>query len=388
MRDPLAPPGLTRRSITFDIVVAALFGLVAIPIHAFEGTSSVVAAILVTVALACRRIAPSTMMVCALASAAVQSIDLRIAVLPCAAYAILFYTVGDHPDRRVRFGSLAVAVAGSILAGILFPFVYGLDDGLADRAAGHLIGVLGCAVVVVGGGWATGFIRHQRHSVEQARVAETIAELERKRLLDLYAEQTERTRLARDMHDVVAHSLAVVVAQAEGARYAMATDPGAAHDALGVIADTAREALRDVRGLLEELRRDDRPVEVTATARRRLIERMRAAGMTITDLTGSPGHIAPEIADSAFRILTESLTNALKYGDLHQPVSIAEHHCDGRYTLTVRNTVAADPLAPGGAGHGIVGMTERAQRVGGTLTAAPDGALWVTELTVPERTSA
>ena len=110
MRDPLALPDLTRRGIIVDVALAGVFGLIAIPIHAFEGASSVMAAILVTVALACRRIAPSTMMVCALMSAAVQSIDLRIAVLPCAAYAILFYTAGGHPDRRVRFGSLAVAI--------------------------------------------------------------------------------------------------------------------------------------------------------------------------------------------------------------------------------------------------------------------------------------
>ncbi len=94
-----------------------------------------------------------------------------------------------------------------------FPHVY----ASADIVAARLFGFAGAAVVVIGG-WAFGFIRYQRRMVQQASIAETIAELERKRLLDLYDEQSERTRLARDMHDVVAHSLAVVVAQAEGAR--------------------------------------------------------------------------------------------------------------------------------------------------------------------------
>ncbi|OPX10448.1 histidine kinase [Gordonia sp. i37] len=380
MRDPLSTGGLTRRGLIIDVAIAVVFALVAIPIHLGQSTSAAVTAGVVSIALALRRLAPSVMIVLALASAAVQVSTDQIAVVASLAYFPLFATVGGHPDRRVRFGSLAVAIAGCVVAGWEFPHAY--VDAAGNAVAIRLFGFAGAAIVVIGG-WAFGFIRYQRRMVQQASVAETIAELERKRLLDLYDEQSERTRLARDMHDVVAHSLAVVVAQAEGARMLLDADPDATRKALHVIADTARGALGDVRGLLEQLRNED-VSSASRSDRDILFDRMRAAGMTIdTQETGNDESVDANITRVAGRVLGEALTNALKYGDLAVPVVVRIEWTRG-CSMTVRNALSDNPLAPGGAGQGIAGMAERAAQIGGTLRSARDNDDgWLVSLQIP-----
>ncbi|MCF8589400.1 sensor histidine kinase [Gordonia liuliyuniae] len=382
MRDPLAAPDLRRSSVAFDVVVAGLVGFVVAMSDAGTGPQTYIAGGLITVALAVRRVAPSAMMTAAVASAVVQVAMLQVTALSVM-YAPMFFTAGGHPDRRVRRGSFGVAVVGSIVAGGILPHAYGdfaLGDG--DTVWGTAFGIVGSAVFVVGG-WTAGFVGYQRRSVAAAEVSETIAELERRRMLDLYDEQSERSRLARDMHDVVAHSLAVVIAQAEGAKYTLAANPDAARDALGVIADTARDALADVRTVLEELRSTETVGEVSRADRDQLFARMRAAGMTIEATeTGSADDTDAATVHVAHAVLTESLTNALKYGDLARPVRVAHDWTDG-CRLTVGNTVAADPLAPGGARHGIIGMTERAAHVGGSLSSTRTDDGWLVVLTIP-----
>ncbi|GEE03474.1 two-component sensor histidine kinase [Gordonia spumicola] len=385
MRDRLAPAVLRPSAMFFDICIALIAGVVALANYDMGTTFHVVDA-MICAALALRRISPSAMMVLAVGSATIQVAALQVSALSLA-YTVLFYTVGGHPDRRVRRGSLAVALLGSVVAGFTIPraFPSGVADPDPDNLLwGSLFGTAGAALFIVGG-WATGFIGHQRRSVAAAEVSETIAELERRRVLDLYDEQTERSRLARDMHDVVAHSLAVVVAQAEGARFTFDANPEAARDALGVIADTAREALADVRSVLDDLRSTSTVGEISRSDRDQLFARMRAAGMAIvaTD-DGDVDDAGPTTTRTAFGVLTEALTNALKYGDLSVPVTV-HHDWTSGCVLTVRNTLSDDPLAPGGSHHGIVGMSERAAHAGGSLSAARDGDDWLVVLDIPRQ---
>lgn len=387
MRDPLALPGLSRRSVLGDVVVAGLFGLVALPVHLTEGPFFAAVAAMVVLALACRRVAPSVMLILALATATMQVVTSQVVILPSLAYGVVFYTAGNHPDRRVRWGSLAVGIVGVVLAGQVLQRGMGITAADGSGFSPYLplfVGIAAAAAIVIGG-WAMGFIAYQRRSVERATVAATIADLERRRILDLFDEQAERTRIARDMHDVVAHSLAVVIAQAEGARYALAARPDAAREALEVIAGTARDSLGDVRDLLTDLRAPADRVDDRGD-RRHLIERMRTAGMTLeVREVGDLETIDPERAAVVHAVLTESLTNALKYGDLDRPVRVLLERTD-RIRLTVRNAIP--PVARGGrgTGYGVLGMRERAARVGGTLGSAADGPDWVVELIIPTAT--
>jgi signal transduction histidine kinase len=185
------------------------------------------------------------------------------------------------------------------------------------------------------------------------------------------------------MHDLVAHSWAVVAAQADGARYVAGTDPGRAQEALAVIGDTARSAMDDVRVLLARLREPGGADELAFEKPDALAARMRASGMDLhVERHGDP--VAEGLlAMTARRVLTESLTNALKHGDLTRPVEVAEDWRDG-YRLRVSNAVATGDLQ--GQGHGLLGMAERVAVVGGTLTAERRGDQWVVEAHVPAGT--
>ncbi|WP_316313707.1 sensor histidine kinase, partial [Clavibacter michiganensis] len=140
-------------------------------------------------------------------------------------------------------------------------------------------------------------------------------------LQDVVVEQ-ERNRIARDMHDVVAHSLAVVIAQADGARYARLVDPEAADEALRTISTTARQALGDVRILLAQLRHseDDAP-QPELKELSDLIDQMRSTGLTIEFVeTGQPGEFGTGQQLAVYRIVQEALTNVLRHGDVgHVP---------------------------------------------------------------------
>ena len=226
-----------------------------------------------------------------------------------------------------------------------------------------------------------GYLRWQRRQAIQARADATLQELERRRLRDLYEQEQGRSRIAADMHDLVAHSWAVVAAQADGARYLVQTDPDRAQQALAVIGDTARSAMGDVRVLLDRLRdqqSSDEGLEFEEPDA--LVARMRASGMDVRlERHGGPTP-AGLLETTTRRLLTESLTNALKHGDLSQPVEVAEDWSDG-YRLRVTNAAAAsngdDP------GHGLVGMAERIALAGGTLTAERQGDRWVLAAHVP-----
>ena len=104
------------------------------------------------------------------------------------------------------------------------------------------------AAVVLLGGWVAGYVRWQRRDALRARVDARLQAAEERRLRDLVALERERVRIAADMHDVIAHSWAVVAAQADGARYTLRADPDRTEDALEVIGETARTAMTDVRG--------------------------------------------------------------------------------------------------------------------------------------------
>ncbi len=185
--------------------------------------------------------------------------------------------------------------------------------------------------------------------------------------------EAERTRVARDVHDIVAHSLTVVIAQADGARYATAGDSPAAADAFETIAQTARDALADVRVLLTELRHTQeagpQPGLVDLDA---LLDSMRDSGLALEVREfGDRGRLTETRELALYRIVQESLTNALRHGDGAATLELewGEQAVD----LVVTNTAAAghdgsDTRESTERGHGIDGMRERASLAGGELS--------------------
>ena len=213
---------------------------------------------------------------------------------------------------------------------------------------------------------------------DAARAAREAARAER----DIAVEQ-ERSRIARDMHDVVAHSLAVVIAQADGARYAYQADPTSVEQSLSTIAATARESLVEVRVLLGQLRHSQgaAPQPVLGDLEK-LVDQMTAAGLSI-DLrsSGTPGQLGSNRQLAIYRIVQESLTNVLRHGDRTSTVEVLFDWRPDDLIIVVASTMQpAAPIDPNALtssgqfrpderrGHGIVGMRERATLAGGTLT--------------------
>jgi signal transduction histidine kinase len=198
------------------------------------------------------------------------------------------------------------------------------------------------------------------------------------------AEEQERVRIARDMHDVVAHSLAVIIAQSDGARYAAASDPQIATETLGTVSQTARAALSDVRMLLTQLRhRQGAGPQPTIADLEQLFEQVRQAGIEprVTVDPMPPGEPPAAVQLAVYRILQEALTNAIRHG-AGGVVDVRLAWLSDRVDLEVRNEAAGDAAGASG-GHGIVGMRERAQLNGGTLGAQRDGGDFVVRGTLP-----
>ncbi|MGL4339608.1 MAG: sensor histidine kinase, partial [Rhodoglobus sp.] len=209
------------------------------------------------------------------------------------------------------------------------------------------------------------------------------------RRAQLAAERTvvveqERNRIARDMHDVVAHSLAVVIAQADGARYAHDSAPEAIDDALTTIASTAREALADVRLLLNQLRHSQEiGPQLDLVDLDRLVEQLRAAGlMVVVEQHGDPLKLPAGQQFALFRIAQEALTNALRHGSREHEVVMVIDWSAQAAAITITNQLSTTKQQPA-AGHGLAGMRERALLVGGTFSAGPEGDSFTVRAGIP-----
>ncbi|MFT4029462.1 MAG: histidine kinase [Protaetiibacter sp.] len=345
-------------------------------------------------ALAIRRLAPGLALTLAWVTALIQMIgQVSPSPIDMATFAVV-YTAAAYGTSHTRWFALGSALIAPVAITSYILLTQGFDQlamcvrfqyeycasyvpDLALRGAGWFI-AFGFAFLLA---WAIGQLVRTRIRARESRIAMLLAEQE------VVAEQ-ERTRIARDMHDVVAHSLAVVVAQADGARYAARSDPAASEEALRTIATTAREALADVRVLLAQLRyqQEDGP-QPTFGELDALLEQLRASGLHLTrEDEGQPLPLGTSQQIAVYRIVQESLTNALRHADVDREVRVRFAWTSHGLELTVASRLpevkprtGMIPLGAPAQGHGIAGMSERAALAGGWLRAgAEDGRFVVT----------
>lgn len=190
----------------------------------------------------------------------------------------------------------------------------------------------------------------------------------------------ERLRIARELHDVVAHSMATISVQAGVAEHVLAANPGAAAQALRAIRLTSRDGLRDLRAILNVLRQADEgePVEPAPGLAQldALVDRACQAGLpTTVRRDGKPRSLPHGVDMAAYRIIQESLTNAIRHAG---PATATIRLAYDESALRIDIADTGRGIAPGtespGAGHGLIGMRERAVAVDGTLEAGPDPA--------------
>jgi len=215
--------------------------------------------------------------------------------------------------------------------------------------------------------------RRARWAAMEERARRLEAEREER---DRQAVTDERLRIARELHDVVAHSMSVIAVQSGVANHVIDSRPAQARQALATIEATSRSALVELRRLLGVLRPGDDPVASLEpnpgmAEIGRLAEQIRSAGVEVElKVEGEPGDLPPGVDLSAFRIAQEGLTNVLRHGGnvarmlvRYSPGAVAvEIADDGR-------PGAADEAPAGGTGHGLIGMRERVAVFGGDLTA-------------------
>jgi signal transduction histidine kinase len=218
--------------------------------------------------------------------------------------------------------------------------------------------------------WAVGDrLRLRRERMEQLQERAERAERERERERQL-AVAEERTRIARDLHDSAGHAISVILVHAGAARLLRERDPERASRALETIEDVARETLGEIDQLVHALRDEDGVLlepPAGLAALDSLLQRHRDAGLDVElEVAGDRRPLGAGVDRAAYRILQESLTNALRHGSGPAQVTLAYE--DHSVALSVTNPAALDGAIA--AGHGIVGMRERAMLVGGRLDAA------------------
>jgi signal transduction histidine kinase len=272
--------------------------------------------------------------------------------------------------RAVVLGTVSIVVLMAV-GGLLGPF---------PPLGGPVTVVPFEMLVAVGMGMATANRRRYIAEIQdRAERAERTRDEEARRQVD-----SERLRIARELHDVVAHTMATITVQAAAAAHVLVDPPVEAAEAIAAIRAASKEGLRELRTILNVLRQaDDRdPVQPTPGLDQLdvLVGTVQRAGLaTEVRITGALPPLPPAVDVAAYRIIQESLTNVLRHaGPATATVELAVR--DGRLCVHVGDTGVGARQQPGApTGHGVIGMRERAASVGGTLDArpGPDGGFHV-----------
>jgi signal transduction histidine kinase len=313
-------------------------------------TEEVVVSLALVAPLAFGPRAPGAVFATVMALCLVQlAVTEHVLIADLAPLVALYYLVVHGPSRLKPIG-LGVALVGGVVMSARASFP-GVLDGFVLGTAVITTYVLLVALLA------------DRRVSRRARL--TALEVERDRQAEIGAAQ-ERARIARELHDVVAHSLAVMVAQADGGRYAAPGDPDAASGALAQIAETGRDALAQMRRLLGVLRAGEEGGDLPG-----LVRRLAGAGLPVElEVEGRARELPAEVGLCIHRVAQEALTNVLKHAESPQRVEVVLCYLDSEVELTVRDD-GRGVAAGDGHGHGLAGMRERVALHSGTLHAGP-----------------
>ncbi|SCX41037.1 Signal transduction histidine kinase [Klenkia marina] len=383
--EPNPTPTLVDRArahpfrVDLALVVTVLLVGAAVGAADIGGPAEVVVTLGLIVPLAWRRVAPVPAAAAVLVVGLLQILLTSQFLVANVAVPIMIYALAAYGPRWAERAGLVLGLLGAGVAALRY-FGGPFNSGYYDSYVGGLFelavtaGAIGVLVVAC---WSMGLVKRGRLQREAAmRERAQLLELERDQEVRLAA-STERARIAREMHDVVAHSLSVVIAQADGGRYAGRTDPEAAVGALEQISATGRQALADMRSLLGVLREGDAQEfapQPDVAAIPALVEDVRRSGLDVDLLTeGEPVDLAGGTQLAAYRIVQESLTNVLKHAG---PASRAWVRLQWRPDALEVSVLddgrgAAAMVTSDGHGQGVLGMHERAALHGGRLETGP-----------------
>jgi signal transduction histidine kinase len=367
---------IARRPFTADAVVAVALAVFVLQdifssgdYYSASKLIYVPAALLMTLPLAFRRRAPFLVIVVVMGALVFESLAVGSAPTPdtqLVGWLLAVYSVAAHCERWTA----VIGGALSVFAGLVW---IGVDDFLFP-------------VVVFGGAWAAGRLVRQ-HQLYAEAVEERAVALEREREADARAAAAEeRARIARELHDLLSHSVSVMVVQAAAERSALGTARAAPGPALESIERTGRQALAEMRRLFTLLR-SGAPAELapqpTLAELDALVAQVREAGLPVELRTeGEPDGVPPGVALCAYRIVQEALTNVIKHAGPAEASVLVRYGADV-LELEVRDDGRGAPNTSG-LGNGLAGMRERVALYGGELDAsAQNGGGFVVTARLP-----
>jgi signal transduction histidine kinase len=367
----------TRPLATDTLLAAALLALSTVWL-ADSGSATPRAAVVQTLlvaTVAVRRVWPTGVFLLACAIAFAQWL-IGVPLLGDGALLICLYTVAAH-DPWIR----ATLAAGLLEVGVFMAALKWEPAGNALRSllflTGTVVAALFAGLAVASGSRYLAWMdeRARRLAVERDQQAAIAA-------------AAERTRIARELHDIVSHSLSVVITLADAAAVVSRSDPG--REAMAEVSEAGRQALSDMRAMLGVLRTDDPPADMSPQPGigqlGELIERVRATGLAVSlDIEGTPFPLGAAAGLTAYRIVQEALTNTIRHAAA-TGARVTMRYDAPYLRLRVTDDGTGAPSGDGRPGHGIDGMRERAALHDGTVTAgpAPDGG-WAVSATLCPR---
>ncbi|NUR91749.1 MAG: sensor histidine kinase, partial [Nonomuraea sp.] len=275
---------------------------------------------------------------------------------------VLLYTVAAYRGLAIALGTLLLTVL-TYLAG----------DGLGDSpdSPSKRLVVMLLAVAVWGAGRT---IRLRRAYLEELK--DRAARLERAHAADTRAARAEeRSRIARELHDVVAHHVSVMTVQAAAARKVLSADPDLAREALSAIENTGRQAMTEMRNIVGVLRAGS-PAELGPQPGigdlPLLVEQMKEAGLpTSLAVEGAPSPVPAGVDLAAYRLIQEGLTNSLRHAGPGARAVVTVRHAPRELDVSVEDDGPGPATLSGQPGHGLVGIKERVALYGGVLSMGP-----------------
>ena len=273
-----------------------------------------------------------------------------------------------------------IGVAAGML-GVLVQAAYWSVQSLRSEYGGALealasfVGLTVVGTITIVAVWALANLQRARMrqlALTRDRAEQAVREREQRTAL---AVADERARIAREMHDVVAHSLSVIIAQADGGRFVAAQKPEKAVEVLGTIGETGRAALADMRSLLGVLRQEDETSfgpQPGPEMLPELTKRVRTAGLPVDlEMDDSLEDLPQALGLSVFRLVQEALTNVLKHAGPGSSAAVRIRRDPQQLLIEVLDDGQGTDPASDGQGHGLTGMRERMAVFGGTLQAGP-----------------
>lgn len=365
---PIVADGLTSAVLTLAfIITTALPAQTAATGRHPDAVSLTLGSVAVMSLTLRRRFPVAVLLFVAVVSVALTATGYDVSAAPALAYLVATYTVAAHRGLARSLPVGAAALAG--IVGLLVAAHVGFWPAISN------------SVLFAGVWWLGRSLRLRRAYLDELEAR--ARRLERAREADSRAARTEeRSRIARELHDVVAHHVSVMTVQAGAARRILDRDPEAVRDALTTIEQMGRTALGEMRRVVGVLRTEAEPVRGELSPQpgvndvSELVDHLRETGLQVQLwVEGECRKLSPGVDLAAFRLIQEALTNTLKHAGPQARAWVRVHYGERQLTVEVEDDgrgLAAGLGQPNGhRGHGLVGMRERVALYGGDLRIGP-----------------